>query len=245
MHTRNTVKERLQLALALRKESKKGLSEKLRVLGVRGSSRPSITSYLRARASKEPSLEFLSAAAKVLRVYEPWLIAGVGRPDWTRGDELRRFGEATKGRDTHRRAVAEDHSAISQHIALTFPEFTMLPESGRRLLLDLYFRLHNYTRRERYCLLPTAPDQTQLGSDLRLAEVIGRILSSPSQVLPLAELTEKQWLMYMTSWCSAILALLPEVYIDRDEHEEEQRWLEYRRLVEPLHDVLARKHAQR
>lgn len=235
MTTLSPLLERLHQALELRGRSAYWLQRRLHAQGVLGSSTGSVSRYMRGEIT--PPLEFLQAAARVLDVFEPWLISGYGSPDQRSGAEpdpnaLEMARKAGKLADEW----AEEDRNIDYRIADRCWWYRGLRESTREVVRDLFLRSAGYTLAYRYCPVPWDPMQTASGADLGLARELGSILSAPLRMLGLdgaerpVELSDDQLNDYVLSLCTAISRLLPpRKELSADDAAEIKKWSQLRR----------------
>ena len=127
----NTVGERLKAAIERRREEGRGglrqFSRTLAERGVRGSSLPSIYTYLKDEAV--PSVDFMEAAADVLRVRLDWLRHGEGEQTESEDELVERF---TKDLGAATLVIGE------QWLRGAYPEFDRLTSMTRLMLLHAW-----------------------------------------------------------------------------------------------------------
>ena len=127
----DTVGERLKAAIERRREEGRGglrqFSRTLAERRVRGSSLPSLYTYLKDEAV--PSVDFMEAAADVLRVRLDWLRHGEGEQTESEDELVERF---TKNLDSATLVIAE------QWLRSAYPEFDRLTSMTRLMLLHAW-----------------------------------------------------------------------------------------------------------
>jgi len=234
------IAHRLREALRLRGRTPNWLQVNLTQQGVPGSSSASVSRYVNGTVM--PPLEFLQAAARLLTVFEPWLISGYGTPE--RGADqggrddphTRRLEQLADRTRELAEAWEEDERNVEYRIADRFYRFRGLREIDRRLVLEVFQRVGTYTQEHRYSLVPWDRFQTRHGHDLRLAHQIGALLQAPLDVLGLDrpgapyEVTDDQLHQYVMGMAQAFSALLRSRREPTDEEVAERgRWSELRR----------------
>lgn len=231
---------RLREALRLRGRTPNWLQVQLTRQGVPGSSSASVSRYVNGTVT--PPLEFLQAAARMLGVFEPWLISGYGTPEEAPDEAARHDPESRRLEqlaDSTRALVGaweEDERNVEYRIADRFYRFRGLREIDRRLVLEVFERAGEYTDEHRYSVVPWDRFQTRHGHDLQLAHDLGALLQAPLDVLGLDrpeapyELSDDQLHQYIMGMVQAISALLPPRREPSDEElAEQRRWSDQRR----------------
>lgn len=232
MQQESPVTERLREALRLRNRSPYWLQRQLSRQGVPGSSTGSVNRYVRGEIT--PPIEFLQTAARALDVFEPWLLSGYGHPDQRPSSTTDpRWTVVLEGNERMEKILdewAENDRNVEYRLEDRFFGFRALPETTRRIVLDLFERCGQYTQESRYCIVPWDSFQTRHGFDLGLAHQLGSILYAPIQMLglrdfypPPHEPSPDQLNQYVLALCTAIAWLLPEREEPTDEELTEQR----------------------
>lgn len=211
------VVERLREALRLRGRSPNWLQQQLAERGVAGGSSGSVSRYMSGKS--QPPLVFLQAAARALKVFEPWLLSGHGHPDQSDSPadpEVERLRRLTEGFGDLVREWSEDDRIVEHRIADRFFGFRALRDSTRMVVVELFQRCAQYEVEYRRCVVPWDEQQTRHGYDLQLAAQLGKVLSAPLDLLGLdrshstQDLTPDQLNQYVLACCTAISILLPE-----------------------------------
>ena len=186
--------ERLRHAIETRMErgSIREFHKRIAERDVSGSSYPVIHRYLKGEVM--PPLDFLEAAAEVLRVRPAWLILGEGEPT--------EFETAV----SEQQKKSPEDAAIERmllQIAHLFPEFSRIQPWAHRVFWQTIIRLVKHRTAHN-------PDGV---SNVRIAErsavfVAGEIANPIREIEP-GNITDDQLSDYVASICQALMRLIP------------------------------------
>jgi transcriptional regulator with XRE-family HTH domain len=194
--------------------------------GVRGSSRPSIDSYLSGKV-KRPRLEFLEAAAQILGVSLEWLRTG---QEWRDPQAEEQFGEAdlddelealfpADAEETRRRQVREMTQLLAG-MARANPALWDLPYPSLLLLTEGAGYQHLRLAGER----PGYPAADAEERAFEVGALLGRCLAAPLDILGVdpSELSSHQLERYLTSMGHALSMVSPERRIEELEEGDDE-----------------------
>lgn len=186
------IADRLREALRLRGRTPNWLQRQLTQQGVPGSSGASVSRYVRGGST--PPVDFLRAAARMLDVFEPWLISGYGHPDQRLSDPA-----PNQGREGAPHVRTEDGQDLAQRITDRFYRFPELQEGTRLAVLELLDRCSRGT--------PEQADSPEL------ARQLGAALAAPLRALNLDDPSSPptdRLDRYVLAACAAVSWLVPE-----------------------------------